>query len=968
MGDLNARIGQLQAGDDVENFQRKSRDREVLRGGRRLIEFCDLEGLVVANGAIKGDWEGTVTYVGKREDVEGSVIDLVMYEGRADVLEEMRVWPTLDSDHMGIGFTLHGPGGSREKVTGGVEGKKGASGGHPPVNGKEFKLAWKSQLKDTYHNLLEGKQVAQGDGEDTEARWERLKETIAEVAFDVGMVKRLGGGHKTDENAWLGDEVKFQRAEVFKCLKKYLRADEKGVKTMYKTERAKLRKMTKERMQEIKEERENRVRASRGMGGFWDAINGCRPRTERKGKGIPGEAWVVHMGNILGGTDLTRDEDREWEKMEEWMEVEALDRDISYAEFCGALKALKNGKAAGEDEIAGEFLKYLPENWKVELWKVTQKGWETGSLMKGWEVARIFPIHKGGDENDVGNYRGISLLNLGYKLLASIMADRLGCWLEKEGKLNESQGGFRRRRGTREQIFILNSLIGNSFKRKGGKLYAAFIDLKAAFDTVDRDLLLEKIWRVGIRARFYDMIKAIYRVSENEVITGEGITGRFSTVRGVRQGCPLSPILFNLFVDDIDDKWEGKGEGGTVLGGEKVFCLKYADDIVAVADDKAGLQSMLNTAEKYFRSNRLEINVNKTKIMVFNRGGRKKKGEKWEIYGREVEVVSRFKYLGFWFSAKNAYGEHIRKMAGKGVRAVNAAWGVATRAGLRSLKSRLYVLNTLGKSGALYGTEIWGLSKRPEMESVHGRVVKMGMGVTRNTPDYLWRAESGTKSLIFETRRRALHFLGGVSKLEKDRMVRVALKEELRALGNSNPTAWGKEVRDALRDWGGEEFLGILGEGTLESKDFREKVGDYLERGEEKVRSKDSRKIRESKFNPDYKFLRAVGEDFCYWEEKGVTWGDKVMWARLRCGNLGRAGNKGYKDMSCRLCGAAREDLEHILSCDMIKGGVLKEIWDDWRVLGRGETIIELLGGEPIPELCKFFREWEKLMRGMEEG
>lgn len=128
------------------------------------------------------------------------------------------------------------------------------------------------------------------------------------------------------------------------------------------------------------------------------------------------------------------------------------------------------------------------------------------------------------------------MLDIGYKVLTSIMDRRLRGWLEEKKLLTESQAGFRKNRATRDHIFVLNSLIGNRLRRKGHKLYMAFVDFKTAFDEIDRELLLEKLKKIGVNGKMLKMIGEIYRKTENEVITSEGITDSFRTWKGVRQG------------------------------------------------------------------------------------------------------------------------------------------------------------------------------------------------------------------------------------------------------------------------------------------------------------------------------------------------------------------------------------------------------------------------------------------------
>lgn len=112
------------------------------------------------------------------------------------------------------------------------------------------------------------------------------------------------------------------------------------------------------------------------------------------------------------------------------------------------------------------------------------------------------------------------------------------------------------------------------------------------------------------------MMKKMYKSTLNEGITDEGIIGKFVTERKVRQGCSMSTILFDLYVNDIDEEWERWNEESSVIGNTKIFCLKFVDDIAAEGDNKEGFQNLIKELRKYSEKNGLEINAGKAKIML----------------------------------------------------------------------------------------------------------------------------------------------------------------------------------------------------------------------------------------------------------------------------------------------------------------------------------------------------------------
>lgn len=160
----------------------------------------------------------------------------------------------------------------------------------------------------------------------------------------------------------------------------------------------------------------------------------------------------------------------------------------------------------------------------------------------------------------------------------------------------------------------------------------------------------------GIKVLFEDTIARI-------VIDGETVD-EFTTKEGVRQGCRLSPTLFNIAMADLEEEMtKVQGSGGTI-GKRRLRSIAYADNIVLIAEDEE-IMEMLKRLRKWIEGKGLELNAAKTNVMIFRKaGGRRKRTElKWGK--EELEIVKSFEYLGYIIIGNNKDGEHIKKLKGK---------------------------------------------------------------------------------------------------------------------------------------------------------------------------------------------------------------------------------------------------------------------------------------------------------------
>ena len=236
------------------------------------------------------------------------------------------------------------------------------------------------------------------------------------------------------------------------------------------------------------------------------------------------------------------------------------------------------------------------------------------------------------------------------------------------------------------------------------------MDFKQAFDRVPRHLLWQKLESAGLGGWALRAVQALYAAVPMCVRVPGGYTPTFQATSGVKQGCPLSPILFGLFLDDFESGLVQQAAAAALprwQSGECVPPLFYADDQALLATTPAGLRFQLGYLESYCAAWGLTVNTKKTQVVVYTAGRAAATEERFRYGGNEVETVPTFRYLGVHLHCRQAFASAASYRAEAGRRAMHLLRRRLAENGLqdpllsmRAFKS--YVLPTLS-----YGAEIW---------------------------------------------------------------------------------------------------------------------------------------------------------------------------------------------------------------------------------------------------------------------
>lgn len=409
------------------------------------------------------------------------------------------------------------------------------------------------------------------------------------------------------------------------------------------------------------------------------------------------------------------------------------------------------------------------------------------------------PIYKKKDRSDCSNYRGISLLSTPGKVYTRILQQRLRRYVERV--VAEEQAGFRTGRGTIDQLFVIRQL-SEKFFEKNRSLYNNFIDFRQAFDSVWQEGLWQVLRNFGIPEELVELLEDLYSKSMSAVRVDGELTEWFEVTVGVRQGCGLSPYLFNLLLEAVMSLALQSTEMGVAVNGQIVNNLRFADDIDLIAVEPGHLQELTDRVQDSSKRFGLRINVEKTKTMTI---GKLHERLEVKLEGEKLEQVTEFVYLGGLIEENGKCTKDIKRRIGLASATfgrLNKMW----KSQNISLKTKVKLYGALVIPVLLYGSECWSLRREDERRLLVAEMSWLRGMLGRSRRDKIrnerTRKELGQEDTIIDRiRKRRLRWFGHVTRMENGRLPAAALYghvEGTRSRGGQTKT-WMKNVMEDLK-------------------------------------------------------------------------------------------------------------------------------------------------------------------------
>ena len=802
MGDFNAKVGDEP--DLRPNIGKHSLHKETNNNGWRMIDFAITKNMAISSTLFQHKRIHKETWRSPDENTANQ-IDHVMIDSRhaTDILDVKSCrGADCDSDHYMVKIKYR----QRISTIGKLNTQKSIKYNidklKEGINAKEYRNKIEESLQ-----LLPN--INQQQVEDT---WKDIKQVIYTAAENT-----LGQKEKRIRNGWYDEECKEmlekQNSARLKMLQRKTRSNIETFRNARREARRICRRKKKQYEEEKIEDLQDKYKRN-AVKHFYEGIRemrtGFQPRTtmckNRQGV-IVGEenevleVWATYFKELLNPkVNIENIERTTYQVPESNITVPTLQ------ETLGVIRNLKNNRAPGEDQITAELIKYGGRKLWITIHQLIKTIWETEQMPQEWRTAIISPIYKRGDKLDCHNYRGISLLNVSYKIFTNLLAKYIEPYVEEI--LGDYQGGFRKGRSTTDQIFCLRMILEKAHEHKVD-IHQLYIDYKQAYDTINRSELEEIMKEFGIPNKLVRLTKMTIENTNSKVKIQGKLTPSFETTTGLRQGDALSTLLFNLCMEKIIRNIR-INPGGTIYNRTRQY-LAYADDVVILGRTEGYIKETLEEMATVTQQIGLQMNEMKTKYMINRQEDIKEKKKEIEWRGKKYRKVETFKYLGSVITNTNEIETEIKSKLATGNKYYHALGSILRKRNIKqSIKIRLY--KTVIRPAVIYGAETWTLTSKTKKRLMawERKILRKIYGPTKE--DGQWRIKTNlelmtkyrSQNIVNIIKVRRLEWLGHVVRMDETRAVKKLFEEKIEGRrGRGRPRLrWIDDVEEDIRKLG----------------------------------------------------------------------------------------------------------------------------------------------------------------------
>ena len=539
---------------------------------------------------------------------------------------------------------------------------------------------------------------------------------------------------------------------------------------------------------------------------YWKFLNSLK--TKQKSEAPSAEEFHAFFKDIYN-SELSDNETRDSMNFEFEAQTEELNKPFSEAEINKCILKLKNSKAPGHDNILNEFIKITKQTMLpiyVSLFNIIL---HTGLIPESWSIGKIRPIFKNnGNPLDPNNYRPITILSCLNKLFTAVLNERLTNFIEYNEMLKENQAGFRKSYSTTDHIFSLYALT-EILKSEKKKIFCSFVDFSKAFDSVWRSGLWGKLLHNNINGNFLRVLHNIYANVKAFVSINNQDSDLLISNRGLKQGDNVSPILFSMYLDDLEDYFDADGIDGVTIDYDsddisvflKIFVLLYADDTIIISDNAENFQKCLDSFFEYCNQWKLTVNESKSKIIVF--GARNTDKFNFKFGDATLEIVDKYKYLGTYFSKSGSFlnaRKHLVEQAKKAMYLLNMR--------IRNLELpvdlQLKLFDSTVLPILLYSADVWGFEDIKMIESLHNQFLRSITHTRKSTPRYMLYGELGRYPLEIYIKTKMISFW---SKLLTNKQTKLSYILYGKLINTPNlKSKWTLKIKNILDDCGLSQF------------------------------------------------------------------------------------------------------------------------------------------------------------------